>query len=267
MFNFDFFKKCQANFQYSENSDGSTLVYLGTELSDREYDSIKYVVESCGGHWREQEKGFIFPMQLENAKNRINHITKVQVEERLKKARFQIDNQFYQTPKWLANEMIQKAHLHSGDRVLEPSAGRGIIAKAVLDAADVNIVIVEPNSENFKILDQLFAHYTKCEMRNCTFEQYMEHASAESFDAIIMNPPFAGGLDIKHIMMAYNLLKPQGILLSVAGRNSLYYKRPITEKFVDFLETVDAIIEDVPFGAFQESGTLVDTCVIKIARN
>lgn len=84
------------------------------------------------------------------------------------------------------------------------------------------------------------------------------------FDKIVMNPPFANKLDIKHTVLAYNLLNPGGRLLSLIAENSIYYDRTITHRFNNFLKLHNATVTEIPHGSFKESGTNVDVVMITI---
>ena len=52
--------------------------------------------------------------------------------------------QFYETPPDLAQRMVAIAHVREGDRVLEPSAGRGAILKALPQTIDRTAVELNP---------------------------------------------------------------------------------------------------------------------------
>ena len=82
-----------------------------------------------------------------------------------------------------------------------------------------------------------------------------------------MNPPFGPNqLDIKHIMLAYQQLKPGGILVGIMGENDLYYNTPLTKEFNAFLKSVNAEVTEVPIRSFLASGTRVDTVIVKIKK-
>lgn len=81
-----------------------------------------------------------------------------------------------------------------------------------------------------------------------------------------MNPPFGQERDLRHIMIAYNLLAPGGTLVALAAKNCLYYDRHTTHSVNLFLESHGAIIEDVPYGTFKESNTNVDVSLIRMRK-
>lgn len=84
----------------------------------------------------------------------------------------------------------------------------------------------------------------------------------EKFNKIVMNPPFFNEMDLRHTILAYNLLKPGGILISLVAENSLYYDRPVTHNFNAFMNLVSSKRVDIPHGSFKQSGTNVDVSMI-----
>src|SRR6266446_5679736 len=52
--------------------------------------------------------------------------------------------QFYETPPDLAQRMVAMAHVREGDKVLEPSAGRGAILKALPPTIERTAVELNP---------------------------------------------------------------------------------------------------------------------------
>jgi hypothetical protein len=114
---------------------------------------------------------------------------------------------FYPTPEAVIDLMISRiCPLKPGDRVLEPSAGKGDIVDR-LAALGVRPEVVEPNPRLAAIL------------RSKGYEPFVgrfeDYVTDGAFDKVIMNPPFAGALDFAHIRRAFNLLRPGGILVSL----------------------------------------------------
>src|SRR5690606_17535517 len=77
------------------------------------------------------------------------------------------------------------------------------------------------------------------------------------FDGIIMNPPFANGRDIKHILHAASLLAPGGELVSIcaAGPRQREKLRPLVSEW-----------RDLPPGTFKGEGTRVGEAVVAIRK-
>lgn len=237
-------------------SNITTLLQL-PPMTNEEYDEIKYIVEYLGGHWREKYKGFIFDDDLNIVREKLASIMTMKQFRLSDDVVFQIKNQFYPTPDWLAHKMVDLANINKSDIVLEPSAGRGAILKYIA-LKTKHYYAVEYNKQNAEILrEQGFR------VNLTSFENYYTKANKQ-FNKIIMNPPFANKMDLKHTVLAYNLLKPGGKLLSLIAENSIYYDRPVTHKFNAFLKQHNATITEIPHGSFKESGTNVDVIMITL---
>lgn len=245
-----------ARFHYiSDNS----CVLTFKPLTNDEYDSIKYIVESANGHWREKLKGFQFDYSIQDVNNRLVDILNRQSIIISEVQKFQIENQFYPTPEYIAFKMCCDANISSHHTVLEPSAGKGDLLRQI-QKFSTNYTAVESNRENAEYLKRTFNN-----VYNMTFENYYRRIFYKTrFDRIVMNPPFANALDIKHIMMAFELLKDDGKLIGLMAENSIYYDRPITKVFNQFLNDTNAHVSQIPHGSFRDSGTLVDIIQIEI---
>ena len=84
----------------------------------------------------------------------------------------------------------------------------------------------------------------------------------KKFDRIVMNPPFSNSQDAKHILHAYSLLRDGGTLVSVAS-SSIQTREG---KLYDELRALPIEWIKVDGGAFKESGTLVNTVILKISK-
>lgn len=223
-------------------------------MTDAEYNEIKPWIENIGGHWRERVKGFTFDGDL---------------DIRNKVSKWREDNQFFPTPKQVAKRVVQVSGLIEENKdkrikVLEPSAGHGALLDEIPKSLDIDFYIVEPYNENVSVLDD--KGYDAYEMNFETFSRLHKNEKG-TFDYVLMNPPFSKSRDVLHTMTAYKFLKPDGILVAVISENALYYENDESKKFRDWLKSVDYTIEDVPYGLFKESGTTVDTVIIKVVKH
>lgn len=221
-------------------------------LSDEEYDKMKPVIESMGGHWRERVKGFVFSKE---SMKRNNY------------SEWQESIQFFPTPIEVAKRMAELIGIleYTGTvRLLEPSAGQGGLLKClpreILDNADT----IEPSKENADVLRSMGLNPFEI-----TFEEYYEDRKAKEkeFTHILMNPPFSLGRDVNHVMMAYDLLKNGGLMAAVISENTLYYEKNANKDFVKWLEEKQAVIEPIPYGSFIDSGTSIDTVLLVIRKS
>lgn len=81
-----------------------------------------------------------------------------------------------------------------------------------------------------------------------------------------MNPPFANEMDLRHTALAYNMLKPNGKIVSLVAENSIYYKRRVTEEFNEAITKLGFSITEIPHGSFRESGTNVDVVTLEATK-
>lgn len=242
--NFNFYKKEYPNGQY--------LYHLEVDkMSDAEYDRLKPFIEILGGHWRERYKCFVF-------RNDVSHLL---TEENLnnlsipEKYRWQEETQFFPTPNAVAKRAVELAEVVDSNTVLEPSAGQGAITDVIPTTCIIECVELLEENANVLIQKGYNTHI-------CSFEDYWN--PDKKFDRIIMNPPFSGQRDIKHVLMAYEMLKSDGILVAIISENALYYETELTKQFKKFLMKHNAYIEAVPSYAFEDSGTTIETIIIKI---
>lgn len=228
-------------------------------MTNKEYDNLKYRIENLGGHWRERFGGFVFdidPMPALRDANTWKPIKQSQY------SKWKIMRQFYPTPDDLAKYVVELAEIEDHHLILEPSAGSGALLRPI--GRTSNIMAIEIDDGLATGLMEV-GYGT---VINSSFEKAIQDGDVgQWFDRVVMNPPFGPNqLDIKHIMMAYKCLKPNGILVAIMSENDLYYDTPCTKEFNEFLKSVDAHVEEVPFRSFLASGTRVDTVIVKIKK-
>ena len=134
-------------------------------------------------------------------------------------------DQLVPTPDGVAARMVELARIQPGHRVLEPSAGTGSILRAIsllttgLRQAygdrepTIEVRAVEIDRELARLLPAHFHH-------DVAVGDFLEMVAADlggRFDRILMNPPFAKGADIAHILHAIELLKPTGRVVAICA--------------------------------------------------
>jgi protein-L-isoaspartate O-methyltransferase len=158
--------------------------------------------------------------------------------------------QLFPTPYGLAKQMVELADIWCVQRVLEPSAGTGALLEAFAGKGR-EIVAVEINQT---LADGLRQKWPGFNVRCADFLQL--NGELGQFDKILMNPPFANGQDIQHILHAIDHLKPGGRLVAICANGSRQNEklRPMAEECGEWI--------DLPEGSFKESGTNVNTAMI-----
>ena len=115
----------------------------------------------------------------------------------------------FQTPAEVARQMADALEADALHRVLEPSAGLGRLLDALPSGCAVTAIEEAPALCAY-LLDHAAAPRLLCrDFLSVTAEEL------GGFDRIIMNPPFKMGRDVKHIMHAYQFLKPGGRLVAL----------------------------------------------------
>lgn len=168
---------------------------------------------------------------------------------------------FFPTPPAVVSIMLNRARLERGLRVLEPSAGNGNIADAIKrQYANIDLCVVEINYRLREILT--------LKGYNLIADDFLQLSRAEAgeFDRVIMNPAFENGADMIQIRHAYNMLAPDGVLVSIMAPSFEYRNDRRSTEFRDWLNTVNATWESLPNGSFKSSGTGVATRLLVIER-
>ncbi|AFJ21498.1 gp43 [Salisaeta icosahedral phage 1] len=134
---------------------------------------------------------------------------------------------FFPTPAGVISDMLAEAEIEPGMDVLEPSAGKGDIADAIRsEHPDANLTVIEQIHSLAKILEMKG-------YENLIWGDFLEHE--ETYDRILMNPPFERKQDIDHVQHAYSLLKPGGRVVSVMGEGAFFRSAKKDKRFRSWL--------------------------------
>lgn len=175
---------------------------------------------------------------------------------------------FYPTPLGVVMAMLERADLptaHEGPvlRILEPSAGEGAIAEAILETRTnviVRCVEVDPvragqlRAKGYAVVEGDFLNTSGW-------------PGTDKFDRVIMNPPLECPSDatvyVDHVLHAFAFLKPGGRLVAVCPNGFTFAQ---TRKLTTFRDWVDEHGHwlDLASGVFRESGTDVNVCLIVV---
>lgn len=239
--------------------EGELLFLPNTQLDRKMYVDVNKILELMGGKWKRAKKAHEFnedPTDLLETVLLTAEITD-------KKKEFQ----FFETPKELAIKMIEMLEVERGDNILEPSAGQGAIADLLPYNAELGIepFLIELDKDNYDILKEKKYIAQNRDFLECSLDDKFKD-NISSFSKIIMNPPFSKNQDIKHIMHAYSLLKEKGILVSIVSEHPFFANDKLSVEFRQFLEDNNAEIIKNDDGAFKESGTMVNTRIIKLKK-
>lgn len=131
--------------------------------------------------------------------------------------------QQFSTPLELAFVAQRAAAIHPTDRVLEPSAGTGMLA-IFAEMAEASLTLNEISDTRSQILTQLFATAGVTRFDAEQIHDYLPRSIRPT--VILMNPPFSASPQIsgkrtdaclRHIRSALQRLEPQGRLVAITG--------------------------------------------------
>jgi predicted RNA methylase len=130
--------------------------------------------------------------------------------------KFKRDTNFFETPQPIADRMAYLIDdVGRNARILEPSAGRGALIKAVQRAVQYSIKPVEFCETQIEFHPSLSELGAACAARD--FEQFNP---GPLYDAIIMNPPYRNRAAEKHVDHAWDCLKPGGKIVALVGTSA-----------------------------------------------
>ena len=161
--------------------------------------------------------------------------------------------QSYYTPEELAQELVSLAGVKPGMTCLEPSAGDGELARAMLEAGG-DVECVEVNPEEAKDLNAFVP--TRC-------MDFLQLQPGTGYDRIVMNPPFSRDQDVRHVCHAFTFLKPGGKLVAIVGSYALNGKTDDRLRFADLLRAYGRVVRELAPGTFENNARSVIVEVTK----
>jgi protein-L-isoaspartate O-methyltransferase len=169
--------------------------------------------------------------------------------------------QLFPTPRDLAFRVAEEADLQPGHRILEPSAGTGrLIDAAALTSWEWSGELVAVESHP-ALASALLAKYLQpVKVRHADFLECAGELGL--FDRVLMNPPFADQMDVRHVMHAAKFLKPGGRLVAIMAAGVTYRHDRMSAEFRAFVERRGGTIEALPADSFKESGTKVNAVLV-----
>lgn len=241
----------------------SKLLSLAKEnQGDSSYKSLK---ESLAGYNRLKKMGIESDEQLQQFLTDYLTVTgevKTKEADPIKEAERKLIGAkipgYFPTPKTIVQKMIEAAEIEQGQKVLEPSAGKGNIADLLKDSG-TSPEVIEVNTTLRDLL--------KAKGHNVVGTDFLQHTG--EYDRIVMNPPFEQGQDIDHVRHAYDLLKPGGRLVAIMSEGPFFRQSKKDTSFREWLDEVGGTSEKLPEGSFKSSerSTSVATRMVIIEKD
>lgn len=232
--------------------EDNVLKLPAVQFNKKSYAEAKKWIEEAGGSWQGGKiQGFTFPFNPERV---------VSILKEGKRCNLQQEYQFFETPAEVADWLVMLAGgIHDDDTVLEPSAGRGALIKAIHRACpSVMVECYELMPENREFLHTL--------SNVILLDEDFTKDSVGYYTKIIANPPFSGNQDIEHVRLMYERLEEGGTLAAITSQ---HWKFSSEKKCVDFrkwLEEVHGEVFEIGAGEFKESGTSIGTMAVVIRK-
>ena len=176
----------------------------------------------------------------------VPHLTRKRDDDPVEKLERQLIGRnipgFFPTPKAIVSRMLELAEIQPGDRVLEPSAGKGDILDMVRSQhPDARVAAVEINGTLLEVL--------AAKGHDVTQGDFLEHTG--EYDRVVMNPPFENGQDIDHVRHAYDQLAPGGRLVSIMSQGPFFRDDKKAKEFREWLDEIGGQSEQLPEEAFK----------------
>jgi predicted RNA methylase len=226
-------------------------IHLAERIDRKIYDKTKKVLDLLGCKWNRSSGMHCF--EGGNAGDLLEEAIANEAVVDFKKTL-----QFFETPEGVARKMADIATLRPTERVLEPSAGLGAIARVAREIVGLeNIVCYEADPKRRLALIQAgFAVRGHAEAGNdfCDFLS-VDPKRIVDIDVVLMNPPFARGQDIAHVLHAFKFLQPGGRLVAITSPGWTFRQERKYQEFREFIEQHMFHQEALPAGTFKASGT------------
>lgn len=228
--------------------DGNKL-QLTEQLTPALYQKVKKAIAAAGGKWVKQGKvvtdGYhLFPDDVRKTLNIADDTVEV--------VNVQQTYQAFYTPAELAERLVEMAGV-STKLVFEPSCGDGALVRECFRQGAREVHAIEINEA---ISGKFWSEFDR---KNTTLWNgdflKLSPSSSNTYGRIVMNPPFTGGADVKHIKHALEFLRPGGRLVAICSASTKAEKE---------LKPMAVSWEVIPAGAFKSSGTNVSTVMLAI---
>lgn len=167
------------------------------------------------------------------------------------------------TPSWLVDKMwniVQQYVVelpHTKFKLLEPSAGVGnLLNHPFNNKYDVDAI--ELNAEKCeKLKDVVNGTYFRGDFLKVPLEHYQ-------YDVVLAAPPFNNNIDLEHIKKMYDVLKTDGIIVTLTSPYWLTNNESHQTEFREWLNGKHHKLQMLPDMTFVEKGKTVPTAILVI---
>lgn len=176
------------------------------------------------------------------------------------------NTEFYPTPREVIARMIDGLDFNKIKSVLEPSAGKGDIAKTIIEKYQSSLYRSNRNKMDMDVIEinEHLRHILKGEQFRIVHDDFLTFHTYKQYDLIILNPPFSSG--DQHLLKAIQLQSNGGKVIALLNAETL--KNPYSNTRKDLVRKLEEYNADVEYldGAFTdaERKTSVEVALIKM---
>lgn len=218
------------------------------QFDKTDYQRLRAALLKAGATYK--RSAFHFP-SVERAEEVISQLLQGE------RVNFKKSLQYYPTPEPVADRLFQGVDV-SGKVVLEPSGGEGALVEQALKRGADRVLTAELHTDFHQTLRQKGAEVIGDDLLALTAED------VKDVDVVIMNPPFTKGQDVDHVNHLLEILPPTAEIHAIMSGSIRHHSQSKYERFRDYLSEVGSVPEVIEKGAFQSSGTQVETCLVRI---
>ncbi|ALZ82521.1 hypothetical protein AhyD4_23180 (plasmid) [Aeromonas hydrophila] len=229
--------------------DGPRLVLpTVVTFSPLSYQALRKALTKANGKY--QDASFVFDSQ-ETATDVLTKLMQghdINIKKTL---------QYYPTTD-LAGERLLDGLKLSGKVVFEPSAGEGSIVRRALAAGAKEVLAVELYEPFHESLRRAGGRVIGRDIFDVTPDD------VANVDVVLMNPPFSGAQDVKHVEYVLSIVPDHVEIHSIMSGAVPINSSRIYQGFRSLLDAFGIKPEDLPAGTFKDSGTQVKSCIVRI---
>ncbi|WP_347364387.1 hypothetical protein [Vibrio vulnificus] len=229
--------------------DGSRLI-LPTDVTfdQNSYLLLKKALINAGGRYNNSAFEFDDASSASETVFRLLQGENINIKKSL---------QYFPTTDTAGDILLQDVDLQR-KVVFEPSAGEGYLVQRAFSAGASEVLAAEVYSKFHPLLKASGAEVISENIFDVTAYD------VSNVDIVIMNPPFSGGQDVKHIEHILNIIPDNAEVHAIMSIAVKERSNGIYESFRKFMQQHGIEPIEIPAGAFKESGTMVKTCVVRV---
>ena len=163
------------------------------------------------------------------------------------------------TTQAVIDQFTQIADIKDGHKVLEPSAGMGLLAEGILKHnSDIELDCIELNSQCKKTLRE--------KGFKVIWSNFLDFKPKYLYDRVIGAPNFKDNIDCEHVMKMYDCTKEGGKIISIMSPFWMTGSSELQIKFRKWLENKSYTITILPDNSYVEGGITVPTILINLEK-